>query len=213
MRTKILVALVAVAMLVVGITAVGSNMGFKISIPLTAASGTHDGINWVSLPFYCSYADADAMFNDIPGCVEVDRYDPTTSSYLLYDGFIFMDNFAVAPGGELDQGAAFLIKVGADTPWVVVGSHAPSKQVPLTAASGTHDGINWVSIPYHTTKTDADGLFNEISGCVEVDRYDPTTGAYLLYDGFIFLDNFPVTAGVGIIAKVGADTNWTPAHY
>lgn len=213
MRTKVLVLLAAAAMLLVGVTAMSSNMGFKISIPLTAASGTHDGLNWVSLPYYCSYADADAMFNDIPGCNVVSRYDPTTGAYLLYDAFIFTDNFAVAPGGELDQGVAFQVMVGADTPWVVVGSHAPSKQIPLTAASGTHDGLNWVSIPYHTTRVDADGLFNEIPNCNLVSRYDPTTGAYLLYDAFIFTDNFPITAGVGIQVMVGADTNWTPAHY
>jgi len=213
MRTKILLLLAAVAMLLVGVTAVGSNMGFKISIPLYATSGTHTGANFIALPYYNSYATASVAFADIPNCAELDLYDDATDTYRIYDGVFNTDDFPIATGGTLDQATAVVVKVSADTNWVVVGSHAPSLAVPLYATSGTHTGANWRSVPYHTTKTIASELFAEITNCAELDLYDDSTDTFRIYDGVFNTDDFPLTAGKAVVIKVSADQTWTPAHY
>jgi hypothetical protein len=63
MRTRVLLAITALLMAIVSTVAIGSNMGFKISIPLTAGYN-----NYVSLPYYNSYTDAASIFNDVPNC-------------------------------------------------------------------------------------------------------------------------------------------------
>lgn len=216
MRTKVLLVVAALLMAIVSTVAIGSNMGFKISIPLKAFSlGSHDGINTVSLPFYNGYADAAAVFSDVPGCVEVDLYDPATQTVRAYDGGFNLDNFQVAPGGELANGQAIFVKVAADANWVVVGSHNPSKTIPLSAFQlGVHDGINFRSVPYHTDKQSASQLFAEIPNVVEIDLYDPSTQTLRAYDGGFNLDDFSLVPGAAIVIKVSSDSNtWVPAHY
>jgi hypothetical protein len=216
MRTKVLLGLAVALMLVVSVATIGSNMGFKISIPLAAFSaGANDGLNWVALPYYNSYADAAAVFADVPGCAEVDLYDPLTQTVRIYDGGFNLDNFAVSTSGQLIDAQAILVKVVANANWVVVGSHSPSMQMTLSAFSaGTNDGLNWRSIPYHTTAADALTLFSQIPNVAELDLYDPTTQTVRIYDGGFNVDNFPITPGVGILIKVTASSStWAPAHY
>jgi hypothetical protein len=213
MRTKILVILAAAAMLLMGITAMSSNMGFKISIPLYTTGVGHSGANWVSLPFYNSYTTASVAFADIPNCGELDLYDDSVDGYRVYDGVFNTDDFPIATGGTQVNGNALLVKVTADGNWVVVGSHAPSLAVNLYTTMAGHSGANWQSIPYHTNKASASTLFAEITNCAELDLYDDSVDGYRVYDGVFNTDDFPITAGKAVLIKVSANTAWTPAHY
>jgi hypothetical protein len=215
MRTKVLLGLAVAVMLILSVATIGSNMGFKISIPLYAfASGTHSGFNWVSLPYYVGYTSAVAAFSDIPNCVEIQQWTESTKSYKIYDGDSFPDDWPIAPAGSLQDAGALLVKVSANGNWIVVGSHNPSQQVPLYAYSaGTHSGFNWRSIPYHTTAPDVVTLFSQIPSCVEIQVWKETTKSYLIYDGDSFPDNFALTPGQPVLVKVSSNQNWTPAHY
>jgi len=241
MRTKILVVLVAAAMLLAGISVIGSNMGFKISIPLYKfAAGTHTGLNWTSLPYYNGYLHASDVWTDISAIsgvttVELDQYQENASqgypvgSYAVYDNDLGMDNFNVAPSGSLSNADSILVKIncsGTSVNWVVVGSHSPSLTVPLNGfVSGTHTGLNWRAIPYHTTAANAAALWTEINAVtpntavVELDQYQENgsqgfpVGSYAVYDNDLGMDNFAVTAGAPVLIKVSANKTWTPAHY
>lgn len=224
MKTKVLLTLAAVILVIISTVAIGSNMGFKISIPLYQTMTGHTGLNWVSLPFYNSYTDAASARTDImaisgiTGC-ELDQYQESTGTYLAYDPDNFLeDNFTICSSGQLADANALLVKIGgANGNWVVVGSHSPSMTVPLHATGTGHTGLNWRAVPYHTTAADAAALWTELNTPaigVELDQYQEATGTYLAYDPDNFLeDNFTITAGGAILIKVGSGKTWTPAHY
>ena len=93
MRTKVLLTVAVVLMLVVSVATIGSNMGFKISIPLTAGY-----TNCVSLPYYNSYTDAASIFADVPNCYSVSRFDNSTQAFVDNYGSATRNNFSVTPG-------------------------------------------------------------------------------------------------------------------
>jgi hypothetical protein len=196
MRTKVLLGLAVALMLVVGVATIGSNMGFKISIPLAAGGAS----NWVSIPYYNSYTDATSIYNDVPGATQVSRWDNPTGSIQTWTGR--GTNFAVTPG------EAYVIKVSAPTNWIVVGSHNPSLSLSLAAGGAS----NWVSVPYHATATDASTLFTQLGANVtQVSRWDNPTGSIQTWTGRG--TNFALTPGEAVVIKVGSVTPWTPAHY
>jgi len=105
MRTRVLLAIAAALILVVGMTAIASNMGFKISIPLTAGY-----TNFVSLPYYNNFANANELYSDIAGCTEVSRWDNATA---LWDSYIG----ARGTGFTLNEAEALTVKVAATNTW------------------------------------------------------------------------------------------------
>lgn len=219
MRTKVLLVVAALLMAIVSTVAIGSNMGFKISIPLTAPSGVHSGSNWIALPFYSSYTDANSVFVDVPGCTQISRYVPGSDGFEDYLGFDdppLSVNFAI---GSSD-GFAYLVKVSSDTVWVVVGSHNPTLGLNLSAPSGSHSGTNWVAVPYHSTASDAATLFSQVPDCTQVSRYMASSDSFEDYLGFDdppLSTNFALTPGTPYLVKVSTDhtggSAWTPAHY
>ncbi len=198
MRTKVLLGAAVALMLVVSVATIGSNMGFKISIPL-AAGGY---LNWIALPYYDSYSNAAAIFSDIPSCTQVSRWDNPSGSYQTWNG-VKGTNFTPVAG------EAYLVKVSVAGNWVVVGSHNPGFALSLSG----NGALNWISVPYHTVDTNAAALFSEISSCTQVSRWDNTSGSYQTWNG-VKGTNFTLTPGEGVLVKVSATTvPWTPAHY
>ena len=109
MRTKVLLGLAVALMLVVSVATIGSNMGFKISIPLLN-DGDSTTANWVSLPYYNSYTDAVSVKDDIgANFASITRWDNTSHTYKTYTSSF--NNFTITPG------EGYLIKTtdGSDT--------------------------------------------------------------------------------------------------
>lgn len=224
MRTKVLIALAVIAMMLVGTAAIASNMGFKISIPLNAYGTGHTGFNWVALPYYVSYTTAAAAHSDIMAIsgmsyVLLQQFQETDGSYLMYDGDIFTDDFTITSGGQLVDAKAILVQVDATGNWIVVGSHSPSMAVPIHAYGTGHTGFNWVSIPYHRTAATASSLHTQLvavtpnTAYMLLQQFQESTGSYLMYDGDIFTDDFNVTAGLPVLIQTDTTKSWTPAHY
>jgi hypothetical protein len=189
----------------VGGVVLASNMGFKLVYQILTASG-NSGTNWVGFPFNFPFANAQETFTDIPNCDEVTRYvrsDDTYQTYFAGKGAI---NFPIDPG------IGYLVKVSTDTNYVIVGSHDPSYGVSLLTAAG-NSGTNWISVPYHTTATNAQELFTDIPNADEVTRYVRSDDTYQTYFAGKGAINFPVSPGEGLLVKVSTDTTWTPSHY
>jgi hypothetical protein len=170
-------------------------MGFKISIPLTAGYQ-----NFVSLPYYNSYTTDNSMYSDIPACTSVNRYNNATGGWQNYTGgrtSLF----------NITAGEAYTATVSTSGNWIVVGSHNPSLALTLTAGYQ-----NFVSVPYHTTATNDNALYSQITGCTGVNRYNNATGGWQNYTGGR-TSLFNITAGEGYVINVSATTSWTPAHY
>lgn len=194
-RGKLWLAFVTVLALAVAPGTRASNIGFKIIIPLTAGWN-----NYVSLPYYNSYTNAASIFSDISGCTLVSRWDNPTGAIQSWDGSRGI-NFLVNPG------EAYIINVAATTTWLVLGSHNPALALNLTTGWN-----NYVSIPYHTTATNASTLFSQIPHCTLLSRWDNPTGAVQSWDGSRGV-NFTLTPGEGLIVNVSVTGSWIPPHY
>ncbi len=195
MKTKVLFIAAAILVLVVGTAAIASNMGFKISIPLTAGYS-----NYVSLPYYNSYTTDNSMYSDIPSATGVSRWNNAGGVWQNYlGGRTSLFNIT---GGE-----AYVVTVGASGNWIVVGSHNPGLGVTLTAGYS-----NYVSVPYHTTATTDNTLYSQITGCTGVSRWNNAGGVWQNYLGGR-TSLFNITAGEGYVITVSGTTAWTPAHY
>jgi hypothetical protein len=209
-----LLVLAALLMAIVSTVAIGSNMGFKISIPLTA------GVQkCVSVPYYCTLdsvaidggsALAQHLRNEITaaGGTSVSVYNWNGSVWQRYSGgTIGQVNFPLVPGtGYLVVSATPIAG------WVVVGSHNPSLSISLTG------GVQkLVSVPYHTTGTLAADLRNEIMGAggTSVSVYNWNGSVWQRYSGgTIGQVNFPLTPGSSYLVVSAANVpSWTPAHY
>jgi hypothetical protein len=195
MKRNVLLVLAAVAVLAIGSAAIASNMGFKISIPLTAGYS-----NFVSLPYYNSYTTDNSMFSDIPACTSVSRWNNATTAWQNYSG-------GATSRFNITAGEAYVVKVSTSGNWIVVGSHNPGLALTLTTGYS-----NFVSVPYHTTATNDNALFSQITGCTSVSRWNNATTAWQNYSGGA-TSRFNITAGEGYVIKVSGTTSWTPAHY
>jgi hypothetical protein len=203
MRTKVLLVLAALLMAIVSTVAIGSNMGFKISIPLTGGQA-----KFVSLPYYSSFADAGALRNDLiaAGAGSVTLYNFTGTTWQSYSGGgLGQVNFPLVAGN------AYQVSVSTTTTWVVVGSHNPGAAVAITGGQA-----KYVSIPYHTTATNASTLRNELiaagAGSVTLYNYTGTTWQQYSGGGLGQVD-FALVPGNGYQASCSTSVSWTPAHY
>ena len=199
--------LFAVVLIIAG-GLLASNMGFKLTYSLTKG---RDGNNWVSLPYYFGSSwDAADLCTDIGVASEVGFFDEGTNT--VNPSWICGD---VGTPFTLDThaGKASYVKVASASSWTIVGSHDPSKTLNLTKAK---DGNNWVSLPYHTTGTDAQSICTEISNASEVGLFDEGTNtvspSWICGDvGTPFTVNTNI--GKGLYVKVTAADTWQPAHY
>jgi hypothetical protein len=203
MKRNVLLLLAAVAVLAIGSAAIASNMGFKISIPLTAGTNS-----FVSIPYYNSYTDAASLRNDINASIS------GTAQVFAYNGTIWQKyaggglgqvNFTITPG----QG--YQVLPAASGNWIVVGSHNPSLALSFTAGTNS-----FVSVPYHTTATTAQLLRNEIDAAigstVQVFNYNGTIWQKYAGGGLGQV-NFNITAGSAVQVLPAGSGSWTPAHY
>lgn len=193
MRKKALLVIAAALFLAVGTLTLGSNMGFKISLALKAGYS-----NYVSLPYYTSYTNAASLLADIPNSTSVERWDNPSGTFQVWTGR--GTNFQISPG------EAYIVNVSTDSTWVVLGSHNPSLALTLTAGYS-----NYISVPYHSTATNAASLLAQIPNATAVERWDNPSGTFEVWTGRG--TNFPITPGEGYIVNVSTTTNWVPAHY
>lgn len=182
------------------------------SITLYTSGQNHNGNNWVSLPTYNGYYDADTVFDLIPNCNEVAQWDDTTGAFLQWDEFIFTDNFDIAPCG-VSNGMALQVKVSTDCEWCISGADIPygctQVTISLYADDGDNEGLNYVSLPYNLAAGNADELFDDISNCTEVALAVEGDTSYQTWNGSSGT-NFSISPGKAVRVKVSQDTNWTP---
>ncbi len=212
-------ALLSAAALLIGSSAFASNMGFKLVYPLTQAGAGNDGTNIVSLPYFNSFASQTAAgaFADMPAStLSIARWNPATRG---------LDACTAAGCGgfgdvnfALTKGESYVVNVGTTANWTIVGSHDNAAAVSLTAAGAGNDGTNMVSVPYHTNKTNAAGIFGELpASTLSIARWNPATrglDACTAAGCGGFGDvNFSITIGEGYVINVGTTASWTPAHY
>jgi len=214
MKLTLKSALVA-AIALVSVPAFASNMGFKLVKPLsTTAAGVHTGVNWTSIPYFNSFATqtANGLWADLPvGKLNVFRYNPATGTFQRWAGG--------GPGQTdfgITEGESYDVRVNANVNWTIVGSHDNAFSRPLSMTSaGVHTGVNWTSIPYHTTSTLASGIWNSLPvGKLNVFRYNPATGTFQRWaGGGPGQTDFPVTIGEAYDIRVSANVTWMPVHY
>ncbi len=98
----------------------------------------------------------------------------------------FDTDFPNLPAENLITAWLFSSRLQEDGNWIVVGSHSP----PTTASQCTYataqdtTGLNWISIPYHTTASSLGRTHGRIPNCAEVDAFrNRSTPPIGYYDG------------------------------
>ena len=211
-----LTALIVVALAAILVTGglVASNMGFKLNYPLKKAAGgvSKSGTQTIGLPYnrQVGIDTAKDLFADITasgiGVQNIQRFDILTDQNSLY--VVGGANFA------LDKAAGYLVKVGTNGDYIIVGSHDPSFTVNLKAAAGgvSKSGTQRYAHPYHGVAATAKELFQELSPEVQnIQRFDSLTDQNQLY--VIGGADFPIVPGQSYLVKVGANKSFIPAHY
>ncbi|MFB3851563.1 MAG: hypothetical protein ACE14Q_06540 [Acidobacteriota bacterium] len=207
MKTKIILGIATILILAIALTSGASNMGFKLSMSLSAGVA-----KYISLPYYNSYSTQTAAYlrNDIiaAGGTGVNVYNYNGTAWQRYaGGGVGQVNFALTPG------IGYQVVSTADVSnWVIVGSHNPSTTISFDAGIA-----KYVSVPYHTTSTNAATLRNEIIavGGTGVNVYNYNGTAWQRYaGGGVGQVNFALQPGIAYqIVSTAACGPWTPAHY
>jgi hypothetical protein len=211
------VSMVAVAALVLAGGVMASNMGFKLNLPLLAASGgvSASGTNYVALPYNAQVGlvTAKDLFLDIPGAQQINRHVKSNDGFDFYS----VAGTNLPPNGwNLAAGEAYIVKMGANLNYIVVGSHNPGLSVSLVGP-GPGSGTNYYAHPYHGVAANAKDLFFEIGGPIQqLNRHVKLNDSFDFYS--IAGTNLPpngwdLKPGEGYIVKVGANHSFVPAHY
>jgi hypothetical protein len=208
MKTKVILGVVTILILAIALTSLGSNMGFKLSMSLTANTQ-----KFISLPYYNSYSTQDAatLRNDViaAGGTGVNVYGWNGSVWQRYAG-----GGAGQVNFGLTAGIGYGVKTTNDiTNWVIVGSHNPSTTIAFDA-----NVQKFVSVPYHTTSPDAAAFRNEIIaiGGTGVNVYNWNGSVWQRYaGGGAGQVNFSIVPGVALGVKTTntPSNTWIPAHY
>jgi len=208
MKGKLLLCLGVVLSFLIVTSAHASNMGFKISIFLDSSGANNQ--TWFSLPFNVSYTNAADVMADIgANCTRVYHWLPAADSLEFYESARSGVNFSVVPG------EGYMAIVSSDTSWVVVGSHAPGTTIPIDAS-----GVNnqtWISLPYHSTATNAADLMAEVAGegfgVSRIYHWLSATDALEFYESARSGVNFSIVPGEGYMIISSTSGNFDPDHY
>ncbi|MFQ5669725.1 MAG: hypothetical protein ACE5HD_04295 [Acidobacteriota bacterium] len=164
-RIAALIAAGAAVSLLVGGLVVGSNMGFKINLPLAPGQ-----IQWISVPYTGSWTNArelvDILTNKTvsstnPDSTNLQRTLPT--SPVSFEFWQFNQTGAV--NFSIQEGEGFAVKpqLGDPTSAIVAGAHDPFQSIPA-AGPFVANLLYLISIPYHTTAVNANDILQDLPG-------------------------------------------------
>ncbi|GAB4224800.1 MAG: hypothetical protein Kow0062_26930 [Acidobacteriota bacterium] len=188
-----LLAGVAAVALMVGGTAVASNMGFKF-VPNI---GANEFFN-LSLPWFNNYTKANELFNDLPGASRISKINPNGSRTSWFNGASFTQNFDVikAEGYVVEAGGSGVNSA------VIVGSHDPN----FTLTFNAGEFFN-AAAPYHQTFTKANELFNDMNAqmgataIARISKINANGAQTSWFNGASFSQNFTLDLGMAVIVE------------
>jgi hypothetical protein len=223
-NAKWALAVAALVVLVSGSMVLGSNMGFKLNMPLPQKTGlAPQGFNIMALPYLVPYADRQCLCDQLglSGSAVVQEFDASNGTLDFY----LCGGAACGAAAALTSGTAtFITDTGSSGSAIVVGAHDPAKSIQLECnTSNLPQGDNWVSVPYHSTSASKQALCDEVGPVVTVSEFDGNNGTISTYFCDINPANdTPLTKGRA--AKIVLDTGstectgagfavWVPNHF
>lgn len=213
MKKHKLVGLLAVVLgfaLLLGSTAIGSNMGFKF-VPVIPGAASGRNFN-LSLPWNNNYTDAASLFDDIATYGAITQVLQVSPAFTLA-GWTGPGSFST--DFPVSKGEAYIVTAAgpSNVNPVIVGSHDPN--FTFSFPRGAYDA----AAPYHQTYTDAATLFDAIAAVCpgklnQVTQMSPAF-SYASWTGpGSFSSNFALALGEGVIIETNAPCNgFTWAHY
>jgi hypothetical protein len=223
-RRNVIVALCVAAVLLTAGGLFASNMGFKLNRTL-ALTGTASGRNTLGLPFnrQIGIDDLEQLFNDVKNTgtptnsiVRLETLNP------LNDALI---NYSLSPGDvnrPLGEGEGVIAKVSTNMQYIVVGSHDPGHTVTFLGGGASATGRNFFAVPYHTTRTTLEELFDEINNTgtptnqvARLETLNTANDAFVNYSKSPGDTNLVLVPGEALIVKLSGASNvsYVPSHY
>jgi hypothetical protein len=223
-RRNVIVALCVAAVLLTAGGLFASNMGFKLNRTL-ALTGTASGRSTLGLPFnrQIGIDTLEQLYIDVR-----DTGTPTLSIQRLEtlnpanDALV---TYSLSPGDvnrNLNEGEGVIVKVSADVSYIVVGSHDPGHTVTFLGSGASNSGRNFFAVPYHTTRTNLEQLFDEInttgSPAGQLSRLETLNSgndALVTYSKSPGDVNLTLVPGEAVIVKLSgvSNVNYVPSHY
>jgi hypothetical protein len=215
-------SIVAVGLLVMAGGLMASNMGFKLNLPLKAASVgvSQSGTNYIALPYnqQVGMVTAKDLFLDIQagGAIQfLNQHQKINDQFAVYT---FGGGTNPPNGWNLVPGEAYIAKVGANQNYIIVGSHNPGLTVSLIGSGpNSASGTNYYAHPYHGVAANARELFLEIGGDIQfLNQHNKVNDQFAVYTfggGTNPPNGWNLVPGEGYIVKIGSDKDFVPAHY
>jgi hypothetical protein len=223
------IAALTLCMFLAASLAMASNTGFKLNYNLRWTAG-YANTNWVSLPYFYH---PDGNVNNSPQhawdvCNDINATagGSVVSFITKWD---VINNIPVTNlcgpilNFDLDPGMAIgIVPTQDNVRYDIVGSHDDdfdgSSQVTLRWQAG-YANTNWISVPYHTTLSQAWDVCNEL----EAQNGGPVVSFITTWD---VVNNIPITnlcgpilnfdldPGLGIaVVPTQDNVTWNPTHY
>ncbi len=188
-----LVAGAAIVALLVGGTAIASNMGFKF-VPNVGANSFFN----LSLPWNNNYTAAKDLFNDLPGSQAVNKVNSNGTQSSWFSGAPSAQNYPII------KGEGYIVEAGASgvTTAVIVGSHDPNFTLSFTAGQFFN-----AAAPYHQTFTRANELFNDFgtqlgaTSVAAISKVNANGTRSAWFDGAPAAQNFNLDLGMAVIVE------------
>ncbi len=195
-----------------GIESANSTMGVKIDKSI-GYDPMGSNIYWFSLPYQSPYATASDISNELTSAQisVVAKWNPATQTPILWYFFRGMwrgTDFTIGPGDGLYIGSVSAFS------WVIAGTDA-DVTLPFTLNAAPQKNMNWLSIPYTGTYSQASDISNELTSLniVEIGLWNPVTQTVIrwFWTGSTWTGtDFAFSPGDGIYIIIASDFNWQP---
>ncbi|NJN64383.1 MAG: hypothetical protein HC882_05520 [Acidobacteria bacterium] len=201
-----LLAGAAIVAMLVGGTAIASNMGFKF-VPNVGANSFFN----LALPWNQNYAQAKDLFDDLSGTVTLSKVNADGTLTNWFSGASTSQNYAIT------KAEAYIVEAGPSgvNTAVIVGSHDPNYTVSFAAG-----GFSNAAAPYHQTFTRANQLYNDfgtqlgataISNIAKVNTDGTRT---IWFAGASSSQNFTLDLGMGVVVEANTGgSGYVWPHY
>lgn len=188
-----LVAGAAIVAMLVGGTAIASNMGFKF-VPNVGANSFFN----LALPWNNNYTAAKDLFNDLPGAQTVNKVNSNGTQLSWFAGAPSAQNYAIT------KGEGYIVEAGATgvSTAVIVGSHDPNFTLSFTAGTFFN-----AAAPYHQTFTRANELYNDFgtqlgaTSVAAISKVNANGTRLAWFDGAPAAQNFNLDLGMAVIVE------------
>ncbi len=160
------------------------------------------GYNIVAVPLGTDMVgQSDVLFNAIPNCDTISKWDPINQLWVAYDGMPWTPTF------QIESGYSYMAHTTDNGVWYSTGGLQTNPSFALNN-NGT-SGYNMIMVPLGMSNlSTSDLLFSDIPNCDTISKWDGVSQLWVAYDGMPWTPTFSTDIGKGFMAHVTSNGVW-----